>query len=1091
MVDLREEHAMLSEIASNRKVEFLKRMRNEVSRKVAESGAVLNSGLDVSEYDANESRKPVAETLQELSRVREKLRSVEYDRERLRTSLAKVRAAMGAREAGVQHLISHENAQIQSKMGTFVPVSANRLRHLESEVASLRQTSSEKDVLISSLRGKLHKTKSALTSRVDSATRLLSVSKVEESKRHRGSVESRQVQNLKRRLHFTTTELSETKAKMKSLRGRMASLRSGLASRSKHAEKALSVSSPRPQAFLTGSSPAEARATARKLQDAKLENMRLASALAAKENELKGLRSKMLVFKGGLKAREEAAGRLLRDGEDHSNARAASSVSSGGADKIIELEKRHFELELKHAHTESSLEAACKKLEIAKHDHSREVELLQGQLQQAKIRHDSESKNVMNDHRNLVALYEGESKQMRHELSEAQLALQRSRSEVSDLRTEIEFLSTSLQEERQSAMTERKTAEDRLRSTLRAGEVHRSNLDEALGKLKHAEKRAEQLKMQQAEDEKKHSSRIAQLERDNSMLLSSKKEAERLLKEHSAALEETKRDRDLQLSDLETEAKAAKVSKAELDAELQELRDSRRAEVDELAERSARLENDLERKERRLEGVGRENRLMKEELQQSREELDAASRSIEERDSQIKSLKMEVAKARYEKEDLMRELEGRDEKFAQSIEQRALQARLAEAQNRSTEELVKSEAAKELDERLVEQAKYFEDKMETSQRIYEEKLAHLEETHEKLQQRHERAKSDLRDVCGTDGHLPRLRRKLKELTSQVTVEKTQLAAELSQESARRTDAEAKLALAQRDLKTAMNERKQESDEAKTRLEDLHRSMSEKTNHLVGNYDAKLRELRETLSSDRKRAEDVLRKEIDLSHGKIMRLEEDLSAARQSLDLAHSERTAIEKTMAEMESKLAESESRSARQQDLLVEKLRQSQSKQGFTEAQLEAQKSKTSDEIARLRSRIADFESAAKSSHEQLVKIRQEHLDAVRKLEDEHRTALSNLERLREKDAEEHRRLHETLTESYQDAAAKSRDAIGRQHEAAMSAQRERHRSALEAMRQSADQEKKRSMDRIEKMEKDAARIQREHSDMLSAAAAREKALR
>ena len=99
-----------------------------------------------------------------------------------------------------------------------------------------------------------------------------------------------------------------------------------------------------------------------------------------------------------------------------------------------------------------------------------------------------------------------------------------------DLRTEIEFLSTSLQEERQSAMTERKTAEDRLRSTLRAGEVHRSNLDETVGKLKHAEKRAEQLKMQQAEDEKKHSSRIAQLERDNSMLLSSKKEAERLLK---------------------------------------------------------------------------------------------------------------------------------------------------------------------------------------------------------------------------------------------------------------------------------------------------------------------------------------------------------------------------------------------------------------------------------------------------------------------------------------------------------------------------------------------------------------------------------
>ena len=41
----------------------------------------------------------------------------------------------------------------------------------------------------------------------------------------------------------------------------------------------------------------------------------------------------------------------------------------------------------------------------------------------------------------------------------------------------------------------------------------------------------------------------------------------------------------------------------------------------------------------------------------------------------------------------------------------------------------------------------------------------------------------------------------------------------------------------------MNERKQESDEAKTRLEDLHRSMSEKTNHLVGSYDAKLRELR--------------------------------------------------------------------------------------------------------------------------------------------------------------------------------------------------------------------------------------------------------
>ena len=123
----------------------------------------------------------------------------------------------------------------------------------------------------------------------------------------------------------------------------------------------------------------------------------------------------------------------------------------------------------------------------------------------------------------------------------------------------------------------------------------------------------------------------------------------------------------------------------------------------------------------------------------------------------------------------------------------------------------------------------------------------------------------------------------------------------------------------------------------------------------------------------------------------MRLGEDLSAARQSLDLAHSERTTIEKTMAEMESKLAESESRSARQQDLLVEKLRQSQSKQGFTEAQLEAQKSKTSDEIARLRSRIADMESAAKASHEQLVKVRQEHLDAVRRLEDEHRTALSN----------------------------------------------------------------------------------------------------
>ena len=181
------------------------------------------------------------------------------------------------------------------------------------------------------------------------------------------------------------------------------------------------------------------------------------------------------------------------------------------------------------------------------------------------------------------------------------------------------------------------------------------------------------------------------------------------------------------------------MSKAELDAELQELRDSRRAEVDELAERSARLENDLERKQRRLEDVGRENRLMKEELQQSRQELDAASRSIEERDSQIKSLKMEAAKARYEKEDLMTELEGRDEKFAQSMEQRALQARLAEAQSRSTEELVKSEAAKELDERLVEQAQYFEDKMETSQRIYEEKLAHLEETHEKLQQRHERA----------------------------------------------------------------------------------------------------------------------------------------------------------------------------------------------------------------------------------------------------------------------------------------------------------------------------------------------------------------
>ena len=105
---------------------------------------------------------------------------------------------------------------------------------------------------------------------------------MEESKRHRGSVESRQVQNLKRRLHFTTTELSETKAKMKSLRGRMASLRSGLASRSKHAEKALSVSSPRPQAFLTGSSPAEARATARKLQDAKLENMRLALSIGCK-----------------------------------------------------------------------------------------------------------------------------------------------------------------------------------------------------------------------------------------------------------------------------------------------------------------------------------------------------------------------------------------------------------------------------------------------------------------------------------------------------------------------------------------------------------------------------------------------------------------------------------------------------------------------------------------------------------------------------------------------------------------------------------------------------------------------------------------
>ena len=33
--------------------------------------------------------------------------------------------------------------------------------------------------------------------------------------------------------------------------------------------------------------------------------------------------------------------------------------------------------------------------------------------------------------------------------------------------------------------------------------------------------------------------------------------------------------------------------------------------------------------------------------------------------------------------------------------------------------------------------------------------------------------------------------------------------------------------------------------------------------------------------------------------------------------------------------------------------------------------------------------------------------------------------------------------------------------------------------------------MDRIEKMEKDAARIQQEHYDMLSAAAAREKALR
>ena len=358
---------------------------------------------------------------------------------------------------------------------------------------------------------------------------------------------------------------------------------------------------------------------------------------------------------------------------------------------------------------------------------------------------------------------------------------------------------------------------------------------------------------------------------------------------------------------------------------------------------------------------------------------------------------MEAAKARYEKEDLMTELEGRDEKFAQSMEQRALQARLAEAQSRSTEELVKSEAAKELDERLVEQAQYFEDKMETSQRIYEEKLAHLEETHEKLQQRHERAKSDLRDVCGADGHLPRLRRKLKELTSQVMVEKTQLAAELSQESARRTDAEAKLALAQRDLKTAMDERKQESDEAKTRLEDLHRSMSENTNHLGGSYDAKLRELRETLSSDRKRAEDVLRKEIDLSHGKIMRLGEDLSAARQSLDLAHSERTTIEKTMAEMESKLAESESRSARQQDLLVEKLRQSQSKQGFTEAQLEAQKSKTSDEIA-------GFVAYGYGERRRQTRTAREGspgtLDAVRRLEDEHRTALSNLGSLREKDA-------------------------------------------------------------------------------------------
>ena len=102
---------------------------------MAESGAVLNSGLDVSECDANESRKPVAETLQELSRVREKLRSVEYDRERLRTSFAKVRAAMGAREAGVQHLLSMKMRR-SPKMGTFVPVSASRLRHLESEVAS-------------------------------------------------------------------------------------------------------------------------------------------------------------------------------------------------------------------------------------------------------------------------------------------------------------------------------------------------------------------------------------------------------------------------------------------------------------------------------------------------------------------------------------------------------------------------------------------------------------------------------------------------------------------------------------------------------------------------------------------------------------------------------------------------------------------------------------------------------------------------------------------------------------------------------------------------------------------------------------------